>query len=76
MTTEEVKLIKSIIPYKSVCNGVWLNKKGLWGARFWIKEHSQELGNFLTEVEAIKAYMDYHEQFYQNILNKLKTQKG
>ena len=76
MTTEEVKSISTITSYKSSCSGVWLNKKNLWGSKFENKEYSQLLGFFPTEAEAIKAYMYYHEQFYQNILNKIKTQKG
>lgn len=77
ITTYQVGLIKEVTQYVSTCSGVYCRKNQFkpWGAVFHLKELSVPLGSFETEEEAIKAYTDYHEKYYQEILTKIKQKQ-
>ena len=76
ITTYQVGLIKEVTQYVSTCSGVYCRKNQVkpWGAVFHLKELSVPLGSFSTEEEAIQAYKNYHENYYQGILAKIKQE--
>jgi hypothetical protein len=77
ITTYQVGLIKEVSQYVSKCSGVYHRKNQFkpWGAKFEIKGFSISLGFFDSELLATKAYEDYHEMYYQEILTQIKNKK-
>jgi hypothetical protein len=75
-TRLQVVWINEVDKYHSTCQGVFYTKvTNQWMARFRSKDNEKHLGFFDTEKEAIQAYTDYHEKFYQEVLTKIKKEK-
>jgi hypothetical protein len=77
ITTYQVGLINEFSQYVSTCSGVYYRKNLFkhWGVSFQIKGFKEHLGYFETEAEAIQVYTEYHEKYYQEILNQIKKKK-
>lgn len=77
INTFQAVLINQVSKYTSMCSGVYMTKDKLkpWGVRFRSKDTDILLGHFEREAEAIQVYTDYHEKYYTEILNQIKTKK-
>jgi hypothetical protein len=76
-TRLQVVWINEVSKYHSTCQGVFYTKAtNRWMVKFKVKDKPEiHLGFFDTEKEAIQVYTEYHEKYYQEILNQIKKKK-
>jgi hypothetical protein len=75
-TRHQVAVINQVSSYRSTCRGVFYTQPtNQWFAKFDAKDIKVHLGFFDTEKEAIQAYSDYHDKFYQEVLTQIKKKK-